>query len=205
MVGDGIAQAPGRYPVGPKLDGLLSQAGVVPAAAIDADKNHYVSDTGEIELAAKPGTVKVVTDRCEMFSLPPNEHSNGRVVSVENGQTFGSAYVVSADGKSLAQSDRLLVLFLTDSLNQDMVFRNSQATVLENYGAMKTLVKRGTAKIKLRLPGTGDRPWKGWIVDVNGTRGKPVTLASENDAHVLSVDTVADGVGCLAWELTRSR
>ena len=201
VVGDGIESAPGRYPVNSKLGHQLAQSGVIPPTAMDANASRFTSETGQIELSSKPGMMKVVTDRCELFSLPPGERSQGKLVNVENGPTFGSAYIMSADGKTLAQSDRLLVMFLTDSLNIDTAFKNSQATVLENYGTMQTLVKRGSAKIRLQLPGA----WQGWTVDVNGTRGKTAMLTSENGAHVLAADTITDGAGSLAWELTRTK
>ncbi|MDD5348700.1 MAG: hypothetical protein PHQ12_00685, partial [Chthoniobacteraceae bacterium] len=203
-VGEGAQAAKGVYPVSQDLPQRLAQNGVIPAASVEAGGNRFVSETGQIELIKNSGAMKVTSDRSELFALGPRQSQQGRIVSVENGETFGSTYVLSADGKPLAQSERLLVLCLTDSLNSGVQFKNEKATILENNGSLPFLVKRGLSKIALRLPELPGTTWQAWAVDANGARLHAVPLQRADGALLLQAGPTAENGGALAYELKRS-
>ncbi len=144
-------------------------------AAVMAEKR-FVSDTGEIDLDASVGSLRVVAPRSELFVLPPNAELKGKAVScIRNGDTFGTMSVVSLDGRLIADSMRLLVLHLTDALPSGMRFSNTDRRRVEDRGRGPFLVERGSAEIALRLSAGGGGEGRlvfGLLMSQGGVSGK---------------------------------
>jgi len=176
----------------------LQRDGVLPRGSISADATRYVSETGQIELRTEPGTLKVVTPRSELFVLPPDETLEGARVSVRNGLSFGTVNVVSVDGESLADSTRLLVTHLTDSLPTGARFAAPDRRLYEERGTLPHLIHRGSAELTLRL---ADGAWKAWAVSPTGARLREVPLVKTGEGWRLKVETVTAEGTQLAYEL----
>ncbi|AHF89221.1 hypothetical protein OPIT5_02055 [Opitutaceae bacterium TAV5] len=188
----------------------LSVAAYATTAASEnsiATQRRFVSDTGQIDMRTDAGTLRVVTPRSELFSLPAGASVKGEHVIAGNGPSFGAIAVVSVDPESrpLAESSRILVLHLTDALPSGMTFADGDRRLVEVWGNLPHLVRRGSATLDLKLA-SGDA-WRAWAVDASGKRLREValvhTVSAAGDSWQLRMETVTpDGVQ-LAYELVR--
>ena len=177
----------------------LEADGVLPPGSTDEKGSKFMSDTGQIELRQQDGAVKVVTERSELFVLPVGQLSEGARVTVKNGTTFGTVAVISLDGKSIAESGRLLVTHLTDALATGMKFADQDRRLEVSRGGAPHLVRAGGAEIRLRLD--AGKTWQAWAVDATGKRQREVKLVRDGDAWVLRAQTVTPEGTQLAYEL----
>jgi len=200
VVGDASSGNRFRYRAGPDLLPQLAKDGVIPSSSFDTASNRFVSETGQIELNAAAGTLRVVTDRSECFVLPSGGALQGKTASVRNGKVFSTLLVVSVDGNPLAQSQRLLVADLTNSSNSGMRFEDGTRTKLVDWGGLPHLLRRGTAEVSLRL----DNPsaWKVWEISPSGARIRPAECRVESGRLIFNAGLDdADG-GSMAYELS---
>jgi hypothetical protein len=202
VVGNGPVEGKGLYTLDDNLLPNLVKDGVIPASSVDATGKRLVSETGQIKLDEEAGTLQVVTDRSECFVLPALGSADGNAVSVKNGKTFGSMYVIAVDGKPLTQSQRLLVMNLTDSSNTGMRFSDETHTKLEDYGKLPHLFRRGTADISMHV--ANPAKWKAWAVDTSGARQQEVPMQVVGDRLVLKAGLDDATGGSPVYELARS-
>ncbi len=177
----------------------LEAAGVLPQGSTDEGETRFVSDTGEIELRATEGAMKVVSPRSELFVLPEGQELDGDRVSVKNGKTFGTVSVIAVDGKALEESERLLVVHLTDALASGMKFANQDRRLLESRGQQPHLIQAGSVEVRLRLAPA--KSWRAWVVDATGKREREVPLENKDGVWVLQAETVSGKNVSLAYEI----
>ncbi len=163
------------------------------------DKDVLLSDTGQIELAAKENILKVVTDNSEALVIPAGKEVAGAVLSVSGNTAYATFFAGAVDNKSLKDSSRILLLHLTDIKNTKTRFRNQEQTLMDSYGVLPHLVRKGSAEIKLAI----SSPEKAgvWAVDVSGKRLGPVESRVEGATLCFKVDTVATYGGVMAYEI----
>lgn len=200
---DAQGRGAGEYPADSTLIARLLANGILPPGSADEARGRFKSDTGEIELHASEGTLKVTTARSELFVLPAGGSLRGTVVSARNAGTFATVSVVSIDGKPLAKSGRILVLHLTDALPTGTRFALPDRTVLETWGEAPHLVRAGSTDITLRLAGGGPADYQAWAVDATGRRLREVSLARTGDGWSLPARTVTPEGVQLAYEIVR--
>ena len=185
------------YPFGDGVIDQLPDDGIVPKSP----DGHFVSETGQIDLAPTDGTIKVITDNSECFSLPPSQAGQGVFANLQNGDIQSTVSVVAVDGKPLAKSDRILILHLTNSVNMGTRFHGSDYSQVEAWGTLPHMVRHGETDVT--LPALAAGPWHCWAVDVSGNRLGEVELTRTPGGLLLKADTnYKDGV-CLAYELVR--
>ncbi|EIP99121.1 hypothetical protein OpiT1DRAFT_03625 [Opitutaceae bacterium TAV1] len=206
--------ASGHAAAGPGIDAIvtdteahprfrLARQGVIPADSISDNNRRYRSSTGQIDLQPAQGTLVVNTPRAQLFALAPGTSGKGDVATVTNGETHAAVSVVSIDGKPLAESSRILITHLTDALPTGMVFGSSDRTVLQNWGRLPHLVRRGVADLRLRLPANAG--WQLWQLDQTGARTASHPLDRDDDdiLHARLSTVTPSGDTCLAYELAR--
>jgi hypothetical protein len=186
------------YHLGDDLASRLTQDGILPASP----DRHYTSETGQVDLSRDSDTLKAVTDRSECFTLPPQEKVDGHFVSVENGATLSTVSVVAVDDKPLADSNRILVLHLTDSLNLGSRFKTAKLDQLEAWGDLPHMVRQGETDVTFHITTPGN--WQAWAVDASGNRLGPVDLERAEGGFLLKADTFYKDGTCLAYELVRN-
>jgi hypothetical protein len=191
------------YLAGDTLHTSLQRDGVLPAGSINAAATHFKSDTGEIELRADDGSVKVVTPRSELFVAPARADLTGGIVSITDNTADAAINIVSLDGSPLAESRRILVTHLTDAIPQGATFGAPDRKLIHEWGTGPHLVRRGEASLTLRLPAAAAGEWKAWAVDATGARTKEIPLRKENDAFIMTVATITPEGTQLAYELAR--
>ncbi|MDR1281982.1 MAG: hypothetical protein LBK99_14360 [Opitutaceae bacterium] len=188
------------FPADENLAARLQSEGILPPGSVSPDNTRYRSDTGQITLDTAAGTLRVAAPRSELFVLPRDARLEGHFAAVRNRGDFATLGVISADGRDLADSRRVLVAHLTDSLPAGTRFSSADRQILEQRGKLPHLVRRGAAELTLRLaPGV---PWQAWAVSATGARLREVPLSrGEGGAWHLRVETVTEAGTQLAWEI----
>ncbi len=171
--------------------------------SLDLEAKTAKSSTGEIELDAVAKSFKVVTSRSEAFVLADKGAMAGDALSVSS-LTEGPAtfFASSLDGKPLKDSSRILILHLTEVENSKIKFREAQHSVLESWGTMPHLAKRGEAELKLKL--SDAKSVKVYALDLAGRRmGEVKPQASSDGALTLRLDSFAFKSPCFAYEIAK--
>ena len=197
VVADPQAHASGNH-IYRADDSLLSemrQDHLLPAGK----DNDFTSETGQIELGSETGLLKVLTDKSECFVLPPHQQVNGNFVHLQNGDSESAVSVVAVDNKPLGESQRILVLHLTDSLNMGMTFKDSSLTQAESWGDLPHMVRHGETDVTFQV--SDPDSWRAWAVDASGKHLGEVDLQKVDDGFLLKADTTFKDTSCLAYEL----
>ena len=131
----------------------LLKRGAVTPSEYDEKQQRFTSSTGELVLNRRDKSFRAVTACSEGFVAPPGIRQNGVFATVTNRHAFAAVLVAARDGKTLAESGRILILHLTSLQNTGMKFSNPSMTVLERYGRTPLLMRRGEAEISLQASG----------------------------------------------------
>ncbi len=209
QIGSARRERQGEFPKADTRFYLSKLASPLPGAAAWPDgrsleaafrTSPLAADTGQIRLVPKRNSLAVITPRSEFFAMEAAAADSGPVMTVENGsEGFGSFFLSSVDGaKPLGEANRLLLLFLSDVQNSGIAFDDAENTVLRNWGKLPLELRRGTARISLRLPGD----YRIFALNPDGSRGAELAAARSGERLELSLDNFRNG-GTLAWELSR--
>lgn len=147
--------------------GFVHQVGLLPASGLPSwsgrapfapalaapSPEPLVSETGEIRLESGAGRLTVVTPRTECFVASAAGELRGTVTQIRNHGGLAVVCFSSLDGQPLPHSKRILAIHLTDVQNRSATFRDSRHTILESWGDLPHLVRRGSADLRLRLEG----------------------------------------------------
>jgi hypothetical protein len=191
------------YPADPGLASRLAADGVLPAESVKGEETSFTSDTGQLHLNTAEGTFQSTTPCSESFVLPPSSQLDGTFASVKNGAAFGTVQVLSLDGKPLKESERLLVLHLTDSAYSGMKFGDQDHRILLSNGKLPHLIKRGEATVSLDLD--PQFTWQAWALDYDGSRQQEIPLVRQQGRYLLPAQTVTGQHVQLAYEIIRKQ
>lgn len=110
---------------------------------------------------------------------------------------------MSADGRPLSKSSRILLLHLTNALPDRTCFGDERMILLSRWGALPILVARGKAEITLRTT-PGGRNWKLYAVATDGSRTAEVPFQQLSGGEIRFSAEVFRKIGAtLAYELIR--
>jgi hypothetical protein len=170
----------------------LREMGLLPSAA----------QPDQLKLDRKAGTLRVVTERSECLVLGDKVKSmDGKLLHVAEADTHATIAVASLDGKPLETSSRLLILHLTDVANSGTLYRDETKAILENYGELPLLARRGSAK--LTLNGSQWQNAKLYALDLAGKRQGEVQFGKAPSGITFTAGTHRSAGACLAYELVR--
>ncbi|MDR0931604.1 MAG: hypothetical protein LBM70_01105, partial [Victivallales bacterium] len=108
------------------------------------------SSNGELLLLPQKNIARIVTPKTEAVALAKGDFG-GKILQVSGVNTFSTVSLHSLDGKVLASSGDMLLFFLTDSANSNMRFSNDERTLLEDWGKLPLVIRRGKAQITLKI------------------------------------------------------
>jgi hypothetical protein len=117
----------------------------------------------------------------------------------------GNLTLVSVDGdKPLQNSERMVLVFATDALNNKMIFDEKERLTLREIGGNPTLVETGKFTVTVKNDNAGKL--KIWALDLSGNRKVEIKPTKVSDSEItFSVDTakLPDGPS-LFFELQKS-
>ncbi len=138
------------------LFAALRRSGALPAANRTSPRDGvYESATGEIVLDDRRRQLRVVTEATEGLAWSglraPVELG---VVRVETVDGDGLVAISSLEGGAgLRDGGRFLVVFATDARNTAMRFRDRAEKVIEDFGRLPVLLRKGEASVALAREG----------------------------------------------------
>ncbi len=119
------------------------------------DTGRHESSNGELLLLPRENKMRIVTPKTEAAALAKGDFG-GEILHVSGVETFSTISLHSLDGEPLSASGSMLLFFLTDSANSAMRFSNDDRTLLEDWGKLPLLLRRGKAQIMLKIPAGPD-------------------------------------------------
>lgn len=201
----GLTGSPGSSAALAEAIGALRERGwLAPDNPTDPEVGILASETGEIVLDAKRGTLAIESPRfAAVFAARPGTTVTAGPLAVTLEGSGGAVWVASLDGEPLATSGRLLVVHLTDMQNTGERFRDSERKTLEAWGGLPYLARWGTAAITLaRAPGA-EQGLSCWALGGDGTREGRVDLTQQGGGLALSADVRGPDGARLYYEVAR--
>lgn len=177
----------------------MLQKGVLSAGRLDIQNRRYVSDTGQLELNAKAGTLIVRSDASEAIILTAAGSLKADRLAIDGSSGPGTFFLSSCQGENIASSRRLMMMHLTDVLSSQMKFRSSARRVVESWGTLPLLMKSATATVMIRI----DRPEEMdvWSIGMNGKRQNKIDTRIDRGRLIWTISPSSPP--CLAYELLR--
>lgn len=153
----------------------------------------WQSDTDELFLNGPQKLFTLQTPKAEAVVSEGFHNESLKVLKAVQSSVPSTVALVSLDGKELAaNSRRMLLFYLTDSLNHGMVLSPDRSTTLK-HGRLPILLRTG--KLELRLGLTGGR-FTLYPLRSDGMRRKGIPLEGSAGNYHLQLDTATlpDGV-----------
>lgn len=157
----------------------------------------FLSETKEISLSPREKKILVVTPRTEALSGCSDLH--GKILHATGITTPQTVAISSLDGKTLAESRKILMFHLVNMGNRFQSFRNRECTILDSYGTRPLLIERRKTTVSLHLP----HKWKIETLDLSGRQTGTVKTDYENGILHFTADTALRPHGVMAYLLTR--
>ncbi|ASY59571.1 glycoside hydrolase [Sinorhizobium sp. CCBAU 05631] len=153
----------------------------------DTEAGLHGSDTGQIRLDRRAGQLRVSTPATEAAAFSSlREPIDLGVLRIEQADGDGLVALAAIDRQpSLAQSRRMLLIFATDAQNSGMIFRDSEEKVIEDFGSLPVLIRKGNVDLALERKAK----WRISPVGLDGTVYPPVRSGAGPVAFRLSNDT----------------
>lgn len=167
----------------------LRGSGALPKSNIsDIDRGIFQSDTGQITLNRRLGQLIVSTPATEAaaFSSLRSPIDLG-MLTIESADGDGLVALSTIDDNlDLAASRRLLLIFATDARNTNMRFRDHEDKIIEDFGRLPVLIRKGQVDLSLAKSAEA---WRVSPVGLDGQVYPPVVAGSGNIAFRLSNET----------------
>ncbi|MBN2641833.1 MAG: hypothetical protein JXR78_09280 [Victivallales bacterium] len=162
------------------------------------DDKYAVSSTNEIKLDGKAQTFTVSTPKTEVVCLKSGKLSAG-ILSVAQVDTPATVGIISLDGKNLSNSESILVLHLTNTVNTNSVMNHNWTLLIEN-GRTPALVRRGKATVYINIP----RKFKITALAFNGAELGSVESTDNGKGFSFTANTACYPGGVMAYHLVNN-
>lgn len=158
------------------------------------------TETGELVVNGQFGSLRLITPRLLGGICPEGDAIKCGPLRIGAEGSGATIYVASLDGKPVAESARLLVAHMTDIQNTGVRYGAPDLKILEVWGTLPHLMKRGTATLTLtrKLPGKVEA----WRLDTTGKRVAPLDASLEGMELSLPLNTLGpDGKATIYYEV----
>lgn len=200
---------PDAFPRGvkcPVFTGFYNLSGKIAKANLSTGrKNERIqSSTAELTADFKKQTFSAVTPYSEALILPEGERLAGKTLSARTAKGFAVISLIAVDGKPLRESQRLLLLHLTDVQLEGITFSGSDQRIVTRWPKGQLLAGKGVAEISLSLP---DVPWKLYALTPSGKRIAELPITKDGNGSLKwTADTFRDPHEIVfAYELQRGK
>ncbi len=168
----------------------LRKAGIINNKNLsDPENNILQSDTGEITLDIKNGTLTVITPRLEGITVKQNKPLQLGAVRIEKCSVPAAVSVISLDkNAAIDKSKHLLVVFATDALNSAMKFASSDHSKLLSIGELPVLVQTGRLRLTVKRKDSGEKV-DVFALKLNGQKLCKIASHIDNNKLYLDINT----------------
>ncbi len=174
-----------------KLLAALKEAGSLPRNnRTDPGKGIFESDTGELLLDRQKLRLTLSTAHTEAAAFASLEDPiDLGTVRIARGDRSALFAVSVLDGAStLEAAKRMLLIFATDARNTNMRFRDSEEKVIEDFGSLPVLLRKGRLSVEFK---NRSGRWRLSPVGLDGVVHAPLQSANGPLRFDLSNDTPA--------------
>lgn len=165
----------------------------------DAAKGIFESSTGELYLDSEKHYMTVNTPRLQAMCSEAGGKCELADFAVSRMSERGCAAAVSVDGKPLAQSERIVVVFATNSLNDGMTFLDDSMDRVMNWGKPPVLNKTG--RLSFKLKNANADKLKLYALSMTGERLRELNLRTSDGGVRATVDTSKLEVPSVFYEI----
>jgi hypothetical protein len=147
----------------------LRSGGLLPAGNLtQLSAGLFQSDTGEILLNRRNRQMRLTAAAAEAVAFSAESLPAAlKILIVERAEGDGLVALVSLDTPaSLSKGRRFLLIYATDARNTGMVFRDREQKVIEDFGKLPVLIRKG--HVDLRIARSA-RQWRLSPVGLDGT------------------------------------
>jgi hypothetical protein len=152
------------------------------------------------------GAAQIVTSRAETFLLPAEAgEAQGKCVHISGNQSVAVCFAGSLDRQSLADSGRVLALYLTDVKNTgtEVEYQPKDSVVVRKPGLLPLLVRQGTVEMAFQLPQGRALP-QVWALKYDGGRTAKIEPHRTAEGFSFEARAVTDPETFSAFELVWS-
>ena len=165
----------------------LKAKGILPDSNIsDTEKGIFQSDTGEIVMRTKENLIKVVTPKTEGVSLEAGKMETLGCLNILGSSVPASISACSIDGKPLATSSRIVLVYATDAMNSDMELTQDKGTLIK-LGKLPVLLRAGKLDASLKLDSA--QGMKLYALGIDGSRKETLPLEVKGGELKIQIDT----------------
>jgi hypothetical protein len=167
----------------------LKEKGIIPAENRTDPKNGiFESENGQLLLEAHKPMMTLRTARAEgVASILYSKPICIDALTIFSSSKPAQVVALSVDGKSLAASERILIVYSTDALNTGATFDSEDRTVIREKGELPVLVQCGTFNVSLKNRQAAG--FKAWALGFDGVRREELVARNGGDTIGLTVDT----------------
>ncbi len=146
----------------------------------------FQSDTGEIVLDSKNLKVSVITPKTEAVAFKKGTEHLDALGDVESSVPCSVA-VCSVDGAPIRESKRMVLVYATDNINDNMVLSKDRNSLLQNATSRsKILIKRG--RMSARLAVAPDTAFRLYELKYNGERKAEIPVELKDGKLEIKID-----------------
>ncbi len=165
----------------------LKNKNILPASnKSNPAKGIFQTDTGEIELDTKLNQLKIITPKTEILVATDMKAQKLDILEIISNNTPSMIAASSVDGKMLSESDRIVLVYSTQSANTNMKITYNQEE-LKNIGTLPVLVKTGHFTVSLHSNDL-TRKAKLFALDINGARTQELNIKVNNTGYIADID-----------------
>lgn len=165
----------------------LKNRGLLPKDNLSSPKDGiYQSETGELTMYGNEHVLKVVTPRTEAVAAPAGMLHGLGLFTLATSTEDCCAALTSVDGKPLAESRRMVFLWITRESNTGMITSGDGKTLVKK-GGYPALWKLGKVAFKAKVSDPG--AFKMYLLDYSGARLEGVPVSVCDGELVCSLDT----------------
>ena len=169
---------------------------------INHKSGNYQNANKQISLNALDGTLKIATQKSEGFVLPAGKSLFGNFAKVKSNSSWSSIFLTSLDGQNLVDSQRMLILHLSDIKNTGMRFADTRKTVIYDMGHLPLLLRKATAEILLDI---NPNEWICYALSLNGKRMGEIKITQSGKHGKIVLNTCGKFAPTLAYELVKKQ
>lgn len=159
------------------------------------------SSTGELTADFDKKTFVAATPYSEALVLPRGEQCTGTRLTAKSLDTFSVVSALAVDNRPLAESNRILLLHLTDVQLEGLAFKTAERRIVTDWPIGQLLARKGMAEILLDVPGDG---WKLYALNPGGKRIEEIRLVRKEGRLFFLADTFGvKDEAVFAYELTK--
>lgn len=178
---EGPPEAAGRAVAAVRAAGILPSSNRTDHAA-----GIYQSDTGELTLETRAQRLVVATVRCAGAAVQPGAEADAGDLRAIASDVAATVAVGSLDGRPLAESRRLLLVYATDAVNTGLE-TSADGVVLHQMGVLPVLIETGAMRAVLR--NTNAAGLRCYALALDGTRREVVPLQATDGELRITLDT----------------